>query len=246
MARIPWFFTGMILIFFACEKESVIPCTEPLVDQIIAGEIPDNGCGILQNLNREVPTPERWDSSKLELDVNLDGMPDFELIATYSASPSHSYRDLQIGAINSRAFFGISVQDFGICYLLNPSQIGYPSIDCRKSCSDFTAEEITEELDTVLRTGQLIDIQGLESGAIIDDNRLWTQPFTHFAKSNSQLGVRNCLVEVIDPEYKWSRDAILYLPIKLVNDQGITTFGWIKCQFDRQKNPVYETYIQTY
>lgn len=246
MPRFHWIFLLLTALSFACEKEMVTPCIEPFADQLIAGQTPENGCGILQTTQQEVPNPERGDSSKLLLDVNLDGEMDFEFVATFSASPSHSNYGLQIGALNNQAFFGISVQDYGICYLLNPTKVGYPSIDCRRSCSDFTAEEITEELDTVLRSGQIVDIQGLESGSIIDDNRPWAQSFTHFAKPNSQAGVRNCLAEVIDPEYKWSRSAILYLPIKLVNNQGMTTLGWIKCQFDRQKNPIYESFIQTY
>ncbi|GAB5553580.1 MAG: hypothetical protein Sapg2KO_31710 [Saprospiraceae bacterium] len=105
----------------------------PFVDQVIAGQTPENSCGILQTTQQEVPTPERWDSSKLLLDINLDVEMDFELIATFTASPSHSNARLQIGALNSQAFFGVSVQDYEICYLLNLAQADYPSIDCRKS-----------------------------------------------------------------------------------------------------------------
>ncbi|GAB5553581.1 MAG: hypothetical protein Sapg2KO_31720 [Saprospiraceae bacterium] len=105
---------------------------------------------------------------------------------------------------------------------------------------------MTEELDTVLRTGQIVDLQGLEIGSPIDDNRLWEQSYTFFAKPSSQLGVRNCLAEVVNPAYKWHRDAILYLPIKLIDNQDITTLGWIKGTYDQQENPVYETFIQTY
>lgn len=245
MARLPWLYICIVLVLLACEKTSIVPCTEPLSDQVIAGEVIDNGCGILQTLNQEVPTPERWDSSQLELDINLDGVMDFKFMATFSASPSHSYSGLKIRSINSNAFFGFTRLDYGICYLLNPSQIGYPSIDCRKSCSDYLPEEITAELDTVLRTGQFFDIEGVENGALIDNNRLWAQTYMTFATSRTQLGVRDCLGEIINSEYRWARDTTLYIPIKLLNDQGVPTFGWIKCQYDRQKNPVYESFIQT-
>lgn len=245
MSRFFWSFFMIVFLFSSCKKDPEIPCMKSSSDALTAGHIPENTCGILQKLNQEVPNPERGETTKLNLDVNLDGVMDFELTATLSYSPSHYRPGLLIRSLNDQASFGLFRQDFSICYLVFGPPDGKVIQDCRKNCSDFLPEELPDYKDTLFYNGQIRFVEGLEEGTLFDDNLYWEQALTPFTKSKPNPGAKDCTSEVIGVNDKWTSDATLYLPIKLLSDQGTTLLGWIKCKHDGRKNPLYETYIQT-
>lgn len=243
-----WLLMLMFAFFSSCEKEKIkVNCHEPLASSLTAGVVPENGCGILQELHLEVPTPI-WKEgpNRIQLDVNLDGINDFEMKASASVSPSHHHKYLSIIALDSQAYFGLHLEYYSVCRLVAGPDPAYPTITCKERCSDFSPEEIKENQITHLDEGHFAYAEALELGASFNDDLLWAQSRHSFSRSIPQWNPPyvSCRHQVT--EDKWKSNHTLYLPIKLIDEQGIVKLGWIKCNRNSDNNPIYETYIQAY
>ncbi|PHN01373.1 hypothetical protein CRP01_37545 [Flavilitoribacter nigricans DSM 23189 = NBRC 102662] len=239
----------MLLAFWACQQVTddglpSVPCEVVPSDTLLAGRLSENVCGTLQELLLEVPNPDRGDSTKLNLDINLDGVADFEFMATLSYSPSHYRPGLFLRALHDRAFFGLFQREYSMCHLLYGPYEGKVLEDCRENCSDFSPEDLAVDHDTVFYAGRVRYVEGLEAESVIDDHLLWEQFRTPFTKPKPNPGAKDCLEEVAGLQDKWTREKILYIPIKLVDDQGVPLLGWVRCQHDGSRNPVFESYLQ--
>lgn len=246
MRHKPWLLILMLPLFSSCEKEGIkINCSEPLASSLTVGTVPENGCGILQELNLEVPSPIFKDGpNSLQLDVNLDGRMDFELKASASISPSHHSKYLSIAAIDSQAYYGLFLEKYSVCRLVNGPTPAYETAACKEKCSDFLPEEIQAGQITHLIEGHFAYAEGLEAGTTFSDSLLWKQSFNSFTRSIPQYPFISCAHQVTKD--KWIQGKTLYLPIKLIDEQGVTKLGWIKINRNANNNLVYESYIQAY
>ncbi|MEM6379857.1 MAG: hypothetical protein AAF705_16785 [Bacteroidota bacterium] len=237
-----------MVLFSSCEKDDIkVNCNEPLASSLTVGIVPENGCGILQELNLEVQTPIWKEAAgRVKLDVNLDGIDDFEMVASASVSPSHHNKYLSIAALDSQAHFGLHREYYSICSLVDGPDPAYFSLACKEKCSDFSPEEIKENQITHLEEGHFAYAEALTYGASFSNNLLWAQSRHSFTRPIPQWNPPyvSCSHEMTKD--KWIGNTILYLPIKLIDDHGVVKLGWIKCNRNADNNPIYESYIQAY
>lgn len=86
-------------------------------------------------------------------------------------------------------------------------------------------------------------VEGLKLGTPFNDSLRWEQKMAPFTQHLSPLYYPDCAFDAAGITDKWTHKEALYLPIKLLNEEGSPLLGWIKCQFDRKQNPIYESFV---
>ena len=187
-----------------------------------------------------------WGQIATAPDVNLDGRADFQLASSVGGSAAGTYHRLFIESLDSFAYFGVFRQHYEVCKLLNGPTPEYFSIDCRPSCSDYSADEIGENQITVFETGFFDTTEGLEQDATFKDDLRWRQNKLSFKRPSYPIlgNLRNCALEVTFN--KWGPSRASFIPIKLIDEEGMVKLGWIKFKHSSWSNYCYESYIQAY